>query len=71
MELTQQEFQEMRQGVSPRMVQASSILAMSSTDLLQAINQEATENPALEVEEVSVCPRCGDKLEGDDLSHLR
>lgn len=64
MELVQQESHEMRQTVSPRMVQASSILAMSSTDLQQAINQEADENPALEVEEVSVCPRCGDKLEG-------
>lgn len=64
MELLQQESHEMRQTVSPRMVQASSILAMSSTDLQQAISQEAQENPALEVDEVAVCPRCGDKLEG-------
>lgn len=64
MELLQQESFETRQTVSPRMVQASSILVMSSTELRQAINQEAEDNPALEVEEVSVCPRCGDKLEG-------
>ncbi len=64
MDLLQHESQDMRQTVSPRMVQASSILAMSSTDLQQAISQEAQENPALEVEDVSVCPRCGDKLEG-------
>lgn len=64
MSLAQQESHEMRQTVSPRMVQASTILAMSSTELQQAINQEADENPALEVDEVSVCPRCGDKLEG-------
>ncbi|HZT95961.1 MAG TPA: RNA polymerase factor sigma-54 [Chloroflexota bacterium] len=64
MDMLQQEFQDMRQTVSPRMVQASSILAMSSTALQQAISQEAQENPALEVDEVSICPRCGDKLEG-------
>jgi RNA polymerase sigma-54 factor len=66
MELLQQETQEMRQIVSPRMVQASAILAMSSQTLLQAIHQEAQENPALEVEERAVCPRCGDELEGGD-----
>ena len=64
MDLLQQESQDMRQTVSPRMVQASSILAMSSQALQQAINAEAQDNPALEVDEVSVCPRCGDKLEG-------
>jgi RNA polymerase sigma-54 factor len=64
MELLQQEAQEMRPTVSPRMVQASSILAMSSTELQHAITLEAGENPALEVEDVAVCPRCGDKLEG-------
>lgn len=64
MDLLQQESFEMRQTVSPRMVQASSILAMSSTELQQAINLEAQENPALEVDEVTVCPRCGDQLEG-------
>jgi RNA polymerase sigma-54 factor len=64
MELLQQESHEMRETVSPRMVQASSILAMSSVDLLQAISHEADENPALEVDEVAVCPRCGDRLEG-------
>src|SRR5579862_3502014 len=64
MDLLQQETHEMRQTVSPRMVQASSILVMSSTELQQAITQESQDNPALEVEEVSVCPRCGDKLEG-------
>ncbi len=64
MDLLQQEAHEMRQTVSPRMVQASSILAMSSLDLQQAISREAQDNPALEVEEISVCPRCGDKLEG-------
>ena len=65
MDLLQQESHEMRPTVSPRMVQASSILAMSSTQLQHAITQEAEENPALEVEDVAVCPRCGDKLEGN------
>jgi len=64
MDLIQQESQDLRQTVSPRMVQASSILAMSSQALQQAINAEAQDNPALEVDEVAVCPRCGDKLEG-------
>jgi len=64
MDLLQQDSFELRQTVSPRMVQASSILVMSSAELRLAINQEAEENPALEVEEVSVCPRCGDTLEG-------
>lgn len=50
--------------VSPRLVAANAILALSTEELLQTIAEEVNENPALDVVEVPVCPVCGAELQG-------
>ncbi len=49
---------------SPQLVAANHILALSSAELQTLIHKEVDENPALEVEEVVVCQRCGRPLQG-------
>ncbi len=46
------------------LVLTTQLLAVSSTDLLSLIQQEATENPALEIEEHPHCLTCGQALKG-------
>jgi RNA polymerase sigma-54 factor len=55
-------FTSQEQQVSQWLVMATQILAVSSHDLLALIQQEATENPALELEEHPHCPTCGRAL---------
>lgn len=55
---------EMRQWVSPSLIEANYILSLSQQELQQIIEQELLSNPALELEERSVCPACGSSLEG-------
>lgn len=50
--------------VSPRLVAASYILQLSSQELQEAINQEISENPAMDVVEKETCPACGGPLQG-------
>nr|BBH95533.1 RNA polymerase sigma-54 factor [Thermogemmatispora argillosa] len=50
--------------VSARLITASTILHLSSDELERCINQEQTENPALEVQEQRVCLFCGALLRG-------
>src|SRR5579859_2083382 len=45
--------------VSARLVTSSNILHLSADELEQIVNQEQTENPALEVIESRVCLFCG------------
>lgn len=49
---------------SPQLVAANHILALSSAELQAYIHQETMENPALEMEEAPVCPRCGAPMQG-------
>jgi RNA polymerase sigma-54 factor len=49
---------------SPQLVAANYILSLSSADLQKLIQQEVAENPAMELEEVAVCPQCGRPLQG-------
>ncbi|HKS70774.1 MAG TPA: hypothetical protein VJQ45_10150, partial [Ktedonobacterales bacterium] len=49
---------------SPQLVAANHILALSSAELQALIHREVDENPALEVEEVTVCQQCGRPLQG-------
>jgi RNA polymerase sigma-54 factor len=59
------EFQpEMRQWISPSLIEANYILSLSQQELQAAIEQELLSNPALELEERSTCPACGTSLEG-------
>lgn len=50
--------------VTPKQIAANYILQLSSLELQTAINQELDENPALDQEEVQVCPLCGNALPG-------
>jgi len=50
--------------VTPKQIAANYILQLSSMELQDVINQELDENPALDLEEVQVCPLCGNPLPG-------
>jgi len=50
--------------VTPKQIAANAILQLSSLELQDAINQELSENPALDLEEQQVCPLCGQPLPG-------
>lgn len=64
MKLTQQYQQRLVQKIDPRMIMANSMLQLSSMELTQLVEQELSDNPALEVEEDLVCPRCNAPMEG-------
>ena len=59
MELTQTAFQQQTAAISANMVTSLNILQLSSEELAQSIRQTVSENPLLELEEQSACPRCG------------
>jgi RNA polymerase sigma-54 factor len=50
--------------VTPKQIAANYILQLSSIELQDVIDQELEENPALDLEEVQVCPLCGGELQG-------
>ncbi len=50
--------------VTPKQIAANYILQLSSMELQEVVNQELEENPALDLEEVQVCPLCGAELTG-------
>lgn len=55
---------EMRQWISPNLIEANYILSLSRQELEHIINQEIDSNPALEIEAEAICPVCGGVLEG-------
>lgn len=57
---------EPRQEIGPQLVIANKILLYSSAELEQLLDEELSENPALEMEEVARCPRCGAALSGTE-----
>jgi RNA polymerase sigma-54 factor len=50
--------------ITPQQIIANELLAMSSTDLEQAVTLESEKNPVLEVVEHERCPNCGNPLRG-------
>ena len=52
------------QQAAPWLIAANTILALSSADLVVLLAQEVAENPALELDERPICPRCGGPLSG-------
>ncbi len=66
MDITQsqnnQQFQ--KPVASPQLVAANHVLALSTAELQALIYQEMAENPAMELEEAPLCPRCGCPLQG-------
>jgi RNA polymerase sigma-54 factor len=55
---------EMRQWISPSLIEANYILSLSRQELEAAIHQELSSNPALEVSEDTICPLCGGVIDG-------
>jgi RNA polymerase sigma-54 factor len=53
------------QQTSPWLIAANAMLALSSADLASLLAQEVAQNPALELDERPVCPRCGRPLLGE------
>ena len=64
MDMNQTTQQTQIRVASPQLVAANYVLAMSSAELQSFIYQEMNENPALDMEEAAVCPRCGFPLRG-------
>jgi RNA polymerase sigma-54 factor len=56
--------QEMRPWVSPSLIEANYILSLSQQELQNVIEAEMAANPALELEDRSVCPVCESVLDG-------
>ncbi len=65
MEMSQDSSQILATRVSPRLIAANHILEMSSQELHEAISSELTDNPALDMVDISSCPTCGQPVEGD------
>jgi RNA polymerase sigma-54 factor len=63
MSMNNEQRQEMR--VSPSLIQYTAILQLSGMELRDLIMLELEENPALAMDEASVCPACGDPLRRD------
>jgi len=55
---------QLQMKVTPKQIAANAILQLSSMELQVVINQELQENPALDLDEVQVCPLCGNPLPG-------
>jgi RNA polymerase sigma-54 factor len=55
---------EMRQWISPSLIEANYILSLSRQELEAVVSQELDSNPALEISEDTVCPVCGGIMEG-------
>src|SRR4051812_9458857 len=58
-DLSLQLGQEQQLRVSPTLIVLNQLLALSSQELQQLVQQELTENPALELVEGHPCPSCG------------
>jgi RNA polymerase sigma-54 factor len=63
MELEQTLLPQLSVNISAKLITSLKILQLSAEELAQTINQEMTENPALEIEEQQACPICGSPLE--------
>lgn len=51
-------------NISSKLIESINILQYSAEELHQAIARELRENPAIDVDEVDQCPRCGATLQG-------
>lgn len=65
MEMSQEGTQVLLNRVSPRLIAANHILELSSQALQETISNELGDNPALDMVDVSVCPTCGQPVEGE------
>jgi RNA polymerase sigma-54 factor len=63
MDLEQTFLPQLNVNISAKLITSLKILQLSADELSQTINQEMTENPALEIEEQQLCAICGSPLE--------
>ncbi|NLE76071.1 MAG: hypothetical protein GX605_04885, partial [Chloroflexi bacterium] len=57
---------EIKGTIGPQLVIANNILLLNSAELEQSLEKELSENPALEMEDVARCPRCGAVLSSNE-----
>jgi RNA polymerase sigma-54 factor len=69
MELWTNQEQQMEQRPAATLVAFASLLALPSWELEQAMHQELASNPALELSESDICPRCGN-LRNDGICYF-
>ncbi|MGH2441640.1 MAG: RNA polymerase factor sigma-54 [Chloroflexota bacterium] len=65
MEMNQDTSQVLSTRVSPRLIAANHILEMSSQELQTTVSTELSDNPALDMMDMVVCPTCGQPVEGE------
>lgn len=63
MELEQSLLPQLNINISAKLITSLKILQLSSDELAQTIQQEMTDNPALDIDEVQLCPICGAPLD--------
>jgi len=51
------------------LIEANQVLALSSTELQSLVQKELEENPALELDERTICPACGRAFQGSCCPH--
>ena len=68
MDFSQTPSVETQQRSAPWLIAANTILALSSADLACLLAEEVAQNPALELDERPLCPRCGQPLSGGSCS---
>ncbi len=57
------------QTLSPQFIQSQQLLQMPVIELVQEIQKELSENPALEIENIVTCPHCGRPMNGTRCEH--
>lgn len=65
------QHQEQRQQALPRLIEANHLLQLSSQSLEAVIAEALQTNPALELSDALLCPRCGSALEGGRCPNCR
>lgn len=63
MELEQSLLPQLNVNISAKLITSLKILQLSAEELSQTIRQEMTDNPALEIDEQTLCPICGAPLD--------
>lgn len=57
------------QTLSPQFIQSQQLLQMPVAELVQELQKELSQNPALEIENITTCPHCGRPMEGSRCRH--
>jgi len=69
LELHQQTTLKQVQTLSPQFILSQQLLQMPVTELLEELERELSENPALEMEQIPTCPHCERPMRGSVCEH--